>query len=165
MMGLRPCTIGKEKRKALFHCWAHRAEVTPPSVLRGGHSGGQLSAVFGIVEFEDGGVSEVYPCEICFTDHAMYTELKIKGDISHEELEEMNEDVERLKKELKLGPGSRSPVEELNIAYFYLSVLGVDIAAMEEEDAEHLKDEYPWFRAALQRAKSKKKESDQEAAP
>ena len=54
--------------KALFHCWSHRSEVVGESLLRGGHSAGQVSATFAIVEFEDGTVKEVVPWNIRFVD-------------------------------------------------------------------------------------------------
>lgn len=62
----RPC-LAKGK-KALFHCWEHRSEVVPPSPLRGGHSGGQISGTLAIVEFEDGSVDTVYPQNVTFLD-------------------------------------------------------------------------------------------------
>lgn len=67
MDDLRPCVVGKDKRPALFHCWEQRAEVLEPAIAIGGHTGGQMSITFGIVEYEDGRVSEVYPYEIVFT--------------------------------------------------------------------------------------------------
>lgn len=55
-------------KKALFHRWEDRAQTVPVSLLRGGHSAGQVWAVLGIVECEDGTVLEAYPCEITFID-------------------------------------------------------------------------------------------------
>lgn len=61
--------IKKEQEvKALFHCWNHRSKVIGESLLRGGHPGGQVSATFAIVEFEDGTVKEVDPWDIRFVD-------------------------------------------------------------------------------------------------
>ena len=57
-----------EEVKGLFHCWNHRSEVVGESPLRGGHPGGQVSATFAIVEFEDGTVKEVEPQNIRFVD-------------------------------------------------------------------------------------------------
>lgn len=57
--------------KALFHCWSHRSEVVGESYLRGGHSAGQVSSTFAIVEYEDGTVHEVDPWNIRFVDDAM----------------------------------------------------------------------------------------------
>lgn len=55
-------------KKALFHRWEDRAQTVPESHLRGGPSAGQVWAVLGIVEYEDGTVHEAYPCEIIFID-------------------------------------------------------------------------------------------------
>lgn len=66
----RPCMImmsGKEQ-KALFHSWADRAELVGGSPLMGGHPAGQLRTTVGIVELEDGTVTEVYPNQIRFLD-------------------------------------------------------------------------------------------------
>mgnify|MGYP005762252109 FL=1 len=54
--------------KALFHCWSHKSEVVGESTLCGGHSGGQISATFGLVEYEDGTMHEVEPHNIRFVD-------------------------------------------------------------------------------------------------
>lgn len=66
MIDKRPCLI--KDKKALFHMWFECAKVVPPSPMVGGHSGGIIKDVFGLVEFEDGSVSEVYPYEIKFLD-------------------------------------------------------------------------------------------------
>lgn len=57
--------------KALFHCWSHRSEIVGELYLRGGHSAGQFSSTFAIVEYEDGMVHEVEPCNIRFVDNVM----------------------------------------------------------------------------------------------
>lgn len=62
----RPCYVGG--KKAMFHMWINRAWVAPPSMAVGGHAGGQLWEVFGVVEFEDGHVETVYPKNIQFAD-------------------------------------------------------------------------------------------------
>lgn len=62
----RPCIVcGKN---ALFHRWSERSEIVPPSVLKGGHSGGVMKWTAAIVEYEDGQVGEVLPCDIKFID-------------------------------------------------------------------------------------------------
>jgi hypothetical protein len=63
----RPCFVGK--KKALFHRWIERAEIVPPAMAIGGHSGGVIKAPFGIVEYEDGEIAEVYPTSIQFADN------------------------------------------------------------------------------------------------
>ena len=68
----RPCIIGGDGGlKALFHCWCHKSEAVSESPLRGGHPAGIISSTFGIVEFEDGKVQEVYPHVIRFCDNKM----------------------------------------------------------------------------------------------
>lgn len=70
----RPCIVttkkgrGYERKKALFHCWNFRSELHGASPLIGGHSAGQVSETFGIVEYEDGTVHEVFPTQIMFVD-------------------------------------------------------------------------------------------------
>jgi hypothetical protein len=63
----RPCLVAG--RKALFHRWADRAELRGPSAL--GTPGGQLCLLLGVVEYEDGQVSEVYPDKIRFLDNKL----------------------------------------------------------------------------------------------
>lgn len=50
-----------------FHTWEHWSNVVDASLLRGGHPGGQVGQVFGIVEFQDG-VRRVDPMKIKFCD-------------------------------------------------------------------------------------------------
>lgn len=69
--GVRPCIVkqnGKEK-KALFHMWNNFAKPVAADVYAGGCPEGQISIVFGIVEYEDGSVDEVRPAQIRFTDN------------------------------------------------------------------------------------------------
>ena len=70
-------------RPGYFHCWEHWANVVDASPLRGGHPGGQVGQVYGIVEFSDG-VKRVDPVKIQFTDeeNALLDELEkyIKGE-------------------------------------------------------------------------------------
>lgn len=63
---LRPCFV--KGKKALFHCWEPKMQVVGESMLRGGHSAGQLAVTVGIVEYDDGTVHECYPYEIRFCD-------------------------------------------------------------------------------------------------
>ena len=71
-INLRPCVLtnygDESKYKALFHCWIPYSNVIPPSNLRGGHNGGQVSDVYGLVELEDGSVEIVSPKSIRFLD-------------------------------------------------------------------------------------------------
>lgn len=68
----RPCII--EGKKALFHRWEEVAKVIPPSPMVGGHNGGIVKMTLGIIELEDGVVTEVYPHKIrfCGTQHNEY---------------------------------------------------------------------------------------------
>lgn len=61
----RGCLV--DGRPGLFHCWEHWSNLVDESPLRGGHPGGQVSQVFGIVEF-DNGVRRVDPVKIKFCD-------------------------------------------------------------------------------------------------
>lgn len=63
-MNLRPCEVDGEK--ATFHCWEQYSTIVEPSLLKGGHPGGQISQVFGIVEFKDGSIERVPPYKIKF---------------------------------------------------------------------------------------------------
>lgn len=79
---LRPCIVNGQK--ALFHQWEDVSEIVPPSPMRGGHQGGTLREVFGIIEREDGTVCECYPYEIRFVDgkieeYAFIEEKDLKG--------------------------------------------------------------------------------------
>lgn len=65
---LRPCIVGQQR--ALFHCWEQRSEVIPPSPMIGGHSGGTVNQILGIIEREDGTIHKAYPEEIIFIDGA-----------------------------------------------------------------------------------------------
>lgn len=63
---LRPCIVAGQK--ALFHGWEQKADVIPPSPMRGGHSGGEIKLALGIIEREDGTIHKAYPEEIRFID-------------------------------------------------------------------------------------------------
>lgn len=63
---LRPCFVNGEK--ALFHEWEQFSEVIPPSPMLGGHSGGTISMMYGLVEFENGELKRAYPTSIKFCD-------------------------------------------------------------------------------------------------
>lgn len=60
----RACEVNGEE--TIFHCWEQYSQVVKPSVLIGGHGGGQISQVFGIVEFKDGTIRRIQPHEIKF---------------------------------------------------------------------------------------------------
>lgn len=64
---LRPCFV--KGRKALFHRWSHHSKIR--DALLQGQASGVIAADFGIVEYEDGTVEEVYPCSIQFCDRML----------------------------------------------------------------------------------------------
>ena len=63
---LRPCMVNN--KPALWHRWTTRSEIIPPSALRGGHSGGNITACYALIEYKDGQVEEVYPGCVRFLD-------------------------------------------------------------------------------------------------
>lgn len=67
----RPCLLisKNETKKALFHTWEQNSQIIPPSPLAGGHGGGVISGVIGIVELENGEVIRVQPYQIQFLDN------------------------------------------------------------------------------------------------
>ena len=69
--GLRPCLVNG--KKALFHCWYEYSNVLDASPLIGGHSGGQLKILYGVIEDENGQIATVNPTAIRFIDN------KIRG--------------------------------------------------------------------------------------
>lgn len=68
-----------------FHTWEHWSNVVDASILRGGHPGGQVGQVFGIVEFQDG-VRRVDPMKIKFCDetNAILTDFNEMKRINEE---------------------------------------------------------------------------------
>ena len=55
-------------QKVKLHGIFQQAEVLPPSMLVGGHNGGQLSAPIAVIENENGDFAHVYPYEIKGSD-------------------------------------------------------------------------------------------------
>lgn len=68
---LRPCVVKIEtgETRGFFHCWEHISEIIEPSPLKGGHSGGVISATVGLVELDDGSIIKVYPTSLRFIDN------------------------------------------------------------------------------------------------
>lgn len=62
---LRLCEV--DGKIGYFHTWEHWSNVVDASPLRGGHPGGQVGQVYGIVEFQDG-IRRVDPVKIKFCD-------------------------------------------------------------------------------------------------
>lgn len=47
-------------------------------MMVGGHSGGQLWDVFGLVEMEDGQMKEVYPTKVIFADGGDFSKVRFR---------------------------------------------------------------------------------------
>lgn len=62
----RQCVVND--KRALFHSWYEIYDVVKPSPMVGGHPGGQISYIVGLVEFEDGHVELLEPRMIRFID-------------------------------------------------------------------------------------------------
>ena len=63
---LRPCLV--KGKPALFHMWEEHTDIIAPSPMVGGHGGGVLKCVMGIIETEEGYVVRVEPTSITFVD-------------------------------------------------------------------------------------------------
>ena len=68
----RPCWY--KGQKAMFHRWAQRSEIVAPSPMVGGHGGGTLYWIAGIIEFENGTICEAMPEHIRFADGGEFNE-------------------------------------------------------------------------------------------
>lgn len=64
-MKMRKCRINDIEYK--FHMFEQNSEVIPPSIMVGGHRGGQLSYVMAIVEDSDGNVLRKHIDDMKFT--------------------------------------------------------------------------------------------------
>lgn len=78
---MRLCKVHEEF--GYFHTWEHWSNVVNASLLQGGHPGGQISQVYGIVEFEDR-VQRVDPSRIEFCDETN-TALAVMNGESNDE--------------------------------------------------------------------------------
>lgn len=54
-------------RYGYFHTWEQYSEIIPPSLLKGGHSGGVIASIFAIIEFPEG-IERVEPTKVKFID-------------------------------------------------------------------------------------------------
>lgn len=77
----RPCWVEEHKysrtapcevirRKAILHVITTWANVIEPSIMKGGHAGGQISRPVAVVEFEDGRIRMVELDNIQLLDSA-----------------------------------------------------------------------------------------------
>lgn len=76
----RDCEV--DGRYGYFHTWEQYSEIIPPSLLKGGHSGGVVAGVFGIVEFPEG-IERVDPVKIKFVDQE-HADLVVMSDYMKE---------------------------------------------------------------------------------
>lgn len=69
--GVRPCIVTQngEEKKALFHMWEFFSKPVAADLYIGGCPEGQMSMIFGLVEYEDGTMGEVNPSQIRFVDN------------------------------------------------------------------------------------------------
>ena len=68
---LRPCLVGPDKDKCLFHGIWQSSAVIGPSLMKGGHNGGTISNPIAVVENEKGELFHVDPIDIQFVDNKM----------------------------------------------------------------------------------------------
>lgn len=62
----RPCKF--ENKNYIFHCFEQHSYVISPSPMIGGHPGGQVSAVFALIEDKKGNIYRVDATRVKFTD-------------------------------------------------------------------------------------------------
>lgn len=79
----RPCYVNG--KKAFFHQWTTEHRVIEPSLLRGGHCGGQITMPAGIVEIETGEVMLVHPSSIRFVDGGQFDKYLWPDEVSNNE--------------------------------------------------------------------------------
>lgn len=63
----RPCRY--EDKNYIFHCFEQWSNVIGESPMIGGHSAGQISNVFALIEDGKGNIYRVQPTMIEFTDN------------------------------------------------------------------------------------------------
>lgn len=87
----RLCEVNGEL--GYFHCWENYSDVVAPSLMQGGHHGGQYSRMLGIVEFPDG-MRRVEVTDIRFVDEEARDIIQI-NKMRNERKESNNGDVQR----------------------------------------------------------------------
>lgn len=82
MSDTRPCSIKSkdDNKPAVFHMFFTEAYVLAPSLMVGGHSGGQVSAALALVEYPDGSMHKVYAENVVFADKALTVRLNTDVD-------------------------------------------------------------------------------------
>lgn len=131
----RLCQVGDELGQ--FHIWEQWSNVVDASPLRGGHPGGQIGQVYGIVEFKDG-VRRIDPAPyIRILDGLM----GLNG--------EAGEAIDILKKVLFQGHefDREHMAKELGDIAWYLAVsadaIGYDLETIFQMNIDKLKSRYP----------------------
>lgn len=61
-------TCRYENENYIFHCFEQWSNVVGESLAIGGHSAGQISLVFALIEDKKGNIHRVEPTMITFTD-------------------------------------------------------------------------------------------------
>ena len=64
MINLRKCKV--KGIDGYFHKWSDKSEIVGPSLMKGGHPGGELKYTLAIIEHEDGSIGEYWPKDIVF---------------------------------------------------------------------------------------------------
>lgn len=80
-MERRPCLV--DDRKHMFHGWHHEYFVIEPSIMVGGHPGGQMSRLWAIVEDEHGACLLVEPYRVRFIDHSDFEKFAWPKEEQH----------------------------------------------------------------------------------
>lgn len=92
----RDCIVNNQF--CIFHCWEQWSDVVAPSPMIGGHPGGQMSMIYGIVEFPDGSVKRISPTNIKFCDEK-HADLYTANDCFQRKVErrtELNTQIEAI---------------------------------------------------------------------
>lgn len=69
---MRQCMVmfGNKMQKGFFHAFGCAAGIIPPSLMRGGHPGGQVITTYALIELEDGTIYKADPDKVVFLDTA-----------------------------------------------------------------------------------------------
>lgn len=70
---VRACYVGD--KKAIFHGWFPFSEIVPPSPMIGGHGGGVLNFVCGLVEYNNGETDLIHARKIQFADGGAFCDI------------------------------------------------------------------------------------------
>lgn len=132
----RHCTVCGEK--AVFHGWFEKSWVVPPSPLMGGHPGGTVGGVFGIVEYDDGKIGEVLPSDISFGPDNSDSIFNLAINTFGREKQQLMviEEMAELTKEISKNQRGRENVAELAEEIADVSIMLRQLILMFDCDAE-----------------------------